>query len=210
MFGALGHDVRFELPERHLGLVQDETDDIDRRLDALADAIESAVDLAAVRRARRLRSRPAVCRGGRPASASRWRAIGRSPSCIPICWRAGGWPAEILPFSPLADEAPDQGADVVWLPGGYPELHGGVLAAARRFQDGLHLLAARSVPIHGECGGYMVLGQGIEDAEGRRHSMAGLLQVETSFAKRRLHIGYRRAASRRQPVGIGRRGDHGT
>ena len=106
-------------------------------------------------------------------------------------WRLAG--AEILPFSPLADEAPDQRADVVWLPGGYPELHGGVLAAAHRFQDGLHVLAARSVPIHGECGGYMVLGQGIEDAEGRRHSMAGLLQVETSFAKRRLHIGYRRA-----------------
>ena len=60
-------------------------------------------------------------------------------------------------------------------------MSGGVLAAARRFQDGLHVLAARSVPIHGECGGYMVLGQGIEDAEGQRHSMAGLLQVETSF-----------------------------
>ena len=95
VFGALGHDVRFELPERHLGLVQaDETDDIDRRLDALADAIESAVDLAAVRRAAApAKPWPAVRRGGRPASASLWRAIGRSPSCIPICWRAGGWPA---------------------------------------------------------------------------------------------------------------------
>jgi cobyrinic acid a,c-diamide synthase len=196
VFGALGHDVRFELPERHLGLVQaDETDDIDRRLDALADAIGSAVDLAAVRRA----AAPAKLATGsvsrRPPgqriALARDRAFSFMYPHLLESWRLAG--AEILPFSPLADEAPDQRADVVWLPGGYPELHGGALAAARRFQDGLHVLAARSVPIHGECGGYMVLGQGIEDAEGRRHSMAGLLQVEISFAKRRLHIGYRRA-----------------
>jgi cobyrinic acid a,c-diamide synthase len=196
VFGALGHDTRFELPERHLGLVQaDETDDIDRRLDALADAIASAVDLAAVRRA----AAPAKPMTGgtsrRPPgqriALARDRAFSFMYPHLLEDWRSAG--AEILPFSPLADEAPDQRADVVWLPGGYPELHGGVLAAARRFQDGLHVLAARSVPIHGECGGYMVLGQGIEDAEGQRHSMAGLLQVETSFAKRRLHIGYRRA-----------------
>ena len=109
-------------------------------------------------------------------------------------WRSAG--AEILPFSPLADEAPDPSADAVWLPGGYPELHAGTLAAASRFLDGLRRAAARSVAIHGECGGYMVLGQGLEDADGRRHAMAGLLQLETSFAQRRLHIGYRRARLR--------------
>jgi cobyrinic acid a,c-diamide synthase len=196
VFGALGHDGRFELPERHLGLVQaDETDDIDQRLDALADAIASTVDLAAVRRA----AVPAKLTGGgvlrRPpgqrVAVARDRAFSFMYPHLLEDWRLAG--AEILPFSPLADEAPDQRADVVWLPGGYPELHGGVLSVARRFLDGLQVLAARSVPIHGECGGYMVLGQGIEDAEGRRHSMAGLLQVETSFARRRLHIGYRRA-----------------
>ena len=106
-------------------------------------------------------------------------------------WRSAG--AEILPFSPLAGQAPDAGADAVWLPGGYPELHAGVLAAAQRFHDGLRTLRRTAVPIHGECGGYMVLGQGIEDAAGMRHSMAGLLRLETSFAKRTLHLGYRRA-----------------
>ena len=196
VFGALGHDARFELPERHLGLVQaDETDDIDHRLDALADAIESAIDLAAVRRAAapaKLATGSASRRPpGQRIAVARDRAFSFMYPHLLEGWRLAG--AEILAFSPLADEAPDQRADVVWLPGGYPELHGAVLAAARRFQDGLHVLAARSVPIHGECGGYMVLGQGIEDAEGRRHGMAGLLQVETSFAKRRLHIGYRRA-----------------
>ena len=196
VFGALGHDSRFELPERHLGLVQaSETDDIDRRLDGLADAIAGAVDLAAVRRA----AAPAKPMAGgsvrRPPgqriAVARDRAFSFMYPHLLEGWRSAG--AEILPFSPLGDEAPDPRADSVWLPGGYPELHGGVLAAARRFQGGLHVLAARSVPIHGECGGYMALGQGIEDADGQRHSMAGLLQVETSFARRRLHIGYRRA-----------------
>jgi cobyrinic acid a,c-diamide synthase len=63
----------------------------------------------------------------------------------------------------------------------------------RAFPRRLRAAAARRSPIHGECGGYMVLGQGLEDAAGRRHAMAGLLELETSFAQRRLHIGYRRA-----------------
>jgi cobyrinic acid a,c-diamide synthase len=110
-------------------------------------------------------------------------------------WREAG--AEIIPFSPLADEAPDAAADAVWLPGGYPELHAGVLTSAHAFHKSLRQLAGRSVPIHGECGGYMVLGRGLEDADGVRHEMAGLLGLETSFARRKLHLGYRRARLQR-------------
>jgi cobyrinic acid a,c-diamide synthase len=109
-------------------------------------------------------------------------------------WRLAG--AEIIPFSPLADEAPDAAADAVWLPGGYPELHAGVLASAHGFRTGLRKCAQRSIPIHGECGGYMALGRGLEDADGNRHEMTGLLGLETSFANRRLHLGYRRARLR--------------
>lgn len=47
--------------------------------------------------------------------------------------------------------------------------------------------------MHGECGGYMVLGAGLIDAEGVRHEMASLLGLETSYAKRRMHLGYRLA-----------------
>ena len=80
----------------------------------------------------------------------------------------------------------DLGVGIGWR----PEIAGFVAGLpGLRFAE----VVAESVPVHGECGGYMVLGQGIEDADGHRHSMTGLLQVETSFAKRRLHIGYRRA-----------------
>jgi cobyrinic acid a,c-diamide synthase len=47
--------------------------------------------------------------------------------------------------------------------------------------------------VHGECGGYMALGAGLVDAQGVRHEMAGLLALETSFAKRKMHLGYRAA-----------------
>jgi cobyrinic acid a,c-diamide synthase len=105
-------------------------------------------------------------------------------------WRRAN--AEIVPFSPLADQAPPDDCDACWLPGGYPELHAGRLASATRFRDGLAAFAAtRSV--HGECGGHMVLGQWLEDAESTRHRMTGLLGHATSFAKRRLTLGYREA-----------------
>jgi len=199
LFGALGNNEELALPERHLGLVQaGETADIDRRLNVFANAVESSIDLDAIREAARPASLPSttgVAPGLRPPGQRIALAQDDAFSFIyPHLldrWRAAG--AEIVPFSPLADQAPDANADAVWLPGGYPELHAGVLASAQRFHGGLRALAGRSVPIHGECGGYMVLGRGIEDARGVLHSMAGLLRLETSFAKRSLHLGYRRA-----------------
>jgi cobyrinic acid a,c-diamide synthase len=105
-------------------------------------------------------------------------------------WRKAG--AEILPFSPLADEAPDATADACWLPGGYPELHAGRLSAATGFRSGLRSFAATR-PVHGECGGYMAMGESLMDASGARHEMAGLFKLATSFEKRRMHLGYRLA-----------------
>ena len=55
---------------------------------------------------------------------------------------------------------------------------------------GLRRFAAGK-PVHGECGGYMVLGESLEDADGITHAMAGLLPVATSYRARKLHLGYR-------------------
>jgi cobyrinic acid a,c-diamide synthase len=106
-------------------------------------------------------------------------------------WRRQG--AELSFFSPLADEIPDAAADAVYLPGGYPELHAGRLAAASRFLAGLRRAAASGTAIYGECGGYMALGESLTDGAGRAHRMVGLLPLATSFAERRLHLGYRAA-----------------
>ena len=106
-------------------------------------------------------------------------------------WRRAG--VEVATFSPLADEAPRADADAVYLPGGYPELHGGRIAGARRFLEGLRAAAQRGAVVYGECGGYMVLGECLIDAEGESHAMAELLPVATTFAERGLTLGYRSA-----------------
>ncbi len=197
LFGGLANDPRFALPERHLGLVQAiETADLESRLDTIAEALAEAIPLDAIQHSARgaKLGEPAadgVPPPGQRIAIARDRAFSFLYPHLLEQWRAAG--AEIRPFSPLGDEAPDADADAIWLPGGYPELHAGTLAAASRFLGGLRQAAGRAIPIHGECGGYMVLGLGLEDAAGGRHAMAGLLALETSFAQRRLHIGYRRA-----------------
>jgi cobyrinic acid a,c-diamide synthase len=213
ILGALMRDDSLVLPERHLGLVQAlEIEGIEARLDRLADKLAATTDLDAIAAlAQPVASAPhdndpgdigIRPPGQRIAIASDTAFSFNYPHLLQH-WRARG--AEIVLFSPLANEAPDASADAIWLPGGYPELHGARLAAADGFLNGLRRAAARGARVHGECGGYMVLGQGIVDAEGHRHAMAGLVSLETSFAKRRLHLGYRRAQLLAD-CGLGRRG----
>jgi len=199
VLGALPREASLILPERHLGLVQaGETEDLHQRLDALAEAITAAVDLDAVIAAAGATALPASKLHVAPLPAPGKRlAIARDAAFsfvyphVEAGWRALG--TELVPFSPLADEPPPEGCDACWLPGGYPELHAGRIAGAESFLGGLRDFA-RTRPVHGECGGYMVLGKSLIDADGTSHAMAGLLSVETSFAKRKMNLGYRNAA----------------
>jgi cobyrinic acid a,c-diamide synthase len=195
VLGALMRNADLALPERHLGLVQaGETEELDARLERLADAVEGAVDLdrlMAFARPTQLHSSddmiPLLPPGQRIALASDQAFSFVYPHVL-AGWRKAG--AEIATFSPLGDEPPPPDCDICWLPGGYPELHAGRIADARRFLGGLRSFA-ESRPVHGECGGYMVLGRSLEDGDGHTYPMAGLLPVETSYAKRKMHLGYR-------------------
>ena len=199
VLGALPREASLILPERHLGLVQaGETADLHARLDALAEAVSVAVDLDAVVAAAGTTTLPAAIGENAPPLPAPGRriAIARDAAFsfvyphVEAGWRATG--AALVPFSPLRDEAPPEDCDACWLPGGYPELHAGTIATASRFLAGLRAFA-QNRPVHGECGGYMVLGRSLTDTDGLTHAMAGLLSVETSFAKRKMNLGYRRA-----------------
>ncbi len=196
VLGALPRRGDLTLPERHLGLIQAaEHPDLEAAIAGYAAFLRAHVDLSALRATARSRGAPGAG-GALPPPPAQRIALARDEAFsftyphLLEGWRAAG--TEILPFSPLADAPPDPDADLVWLPGGYPELHAGRLAAAARFHAGLHA-HARTRPIHGECGGYMALGTALVDKDGTRHAMAGLLGLVTSYAARRLHLGYRRA-----------------
>ncbi|ATQ68113.1 MULTISPECIES: cobyrinate a,c-diamide synthase [Methylosinus] len=197
VFGALPRSPGVATAERHLGLVQaGEKADLEAMIERAADLIERHLDLDAVLAAARPMTGAFPSGGRLPRAPAARIALARDIAFsfvyphVLAGWRADG--ATILPFSPLADEPPDPTADLCWLPGGYPELHAGRLAGAERFRAGLAAFAATR-PVHGECGGYMVLGAGLVDAEGVRRRMTGLLGLETSFATRSLTLGYRRA-----------------
>lgn len=215
MLGSIRRSPSLARPERHLGLVQArEHTDLETFLDAAARTIETSLDissLVALAKPATIASgtmAPGVKPLGQRIALADDLAFSFAYPGMLAGWRRAG--AEVLPFSPLADEAPDTRADAVFLPGGYPELHAARLAQGNRWKSGLAEAAARGAAIYGECGGYMALGQGLVDASGASHAMAGLLPVETSFAERKLHLGYREIATASAtplgPPGAGFRG----
>jgi cobyrinic acid a,c-diamide synthase len=194
VLGAVPRDPALGLPSRHLGLVQaSEHADLANFLDRAASTVASHIDLGKICALARpiavVRSQQALPPLGQHTAIARDDAFAFAYPHLLAGWQKQG--TSLSFFSPLADEAPVADADAVFLPGGYPELHAGRLSQATTFLSGLASAASDGRLIYGECGGYMVLGQALIDAEGKAHKMAGLLPVTTSFAKRKLHLGYR-------------------
>ena len=207
LLGALPRDPELALPSRHLGLVlAGEREGLEKFLDTAANALESHVDVNALRQIAAPSRDQVSARAITIAPIGQRIAIARDEAFAFVyartmtIWQEQG--AELMMFSPLLDEAPDPQADAVYLPGGYPELHAGRLAANQRFMRGVRAAAARQAFVFGECGGYMALGRALTDADGVTHEMANLLPVHTSFAERGLTLGYRRATLLRDtPLG---------
>ena len=205
VLGCLRRDPALSLPDRHLGLVQaSEHPDLESFLNHAADRVAAAVDIDALMALAR-QTRPSASSSapsgdaamplpvlGQRIAVARDRAFDFAYPLVLEGWHRAG--AEVSIFSPLSDKGPPATADAVYLPGGYPELHAGRIAGARRFLSGLRAAAVRGATVYAECGGYMVLGESLIDADGQAHAMAGLLPVETTFAERGLTLGYRSAA----------------
>jgi cobyrinic acid a,c-diamide synthase len=196
IFGALPTDEALKLPARHLGLVQAaEHEALEDFIEHAAARVETHCDVAALlklarRNAADVLDVPELLPPlGQRIAVARDEAFAFSYPHLLQGWRGQG--AELTFFSPLAGEAPNGRADAVYLPGGYPELHAGRIAAAEPFFAGMRDAVKRGALVYGECGGYMVLGEALIDAAGTAHAMVGLLPVTTSFEKRQRHLGLR-------------------
>jgi cobyrinic acid a,c-diamide synthase len=198
LLGAVPRSAGLDLPSRHLGLVPaGEHKALDAFLERAAALAGDALDLDALldlARPSALSQRngtPVLAPLGARIAVARDQAFAFVYDAVLRGWRDAGAASSF--FSPLADEAPAADCDAVYLPGGYPELFAGRIAGNSRFMAGLRGAAARGAAVYGECGGYMILGQSLVDGDGALHRMAGLLPLQTSFAARRLHLGYRTA-----------------
>lgn len=195
LIGYIRTSAQLALPSRHLGLVQaQEHADLDTFLDKAAEHVSRHLDLEMLVSI----AAPLQATNTPPSALPPFGqniAIARDEAfafCYPHqleSWKQAG--ATVNFFSPLNDEGPGTDADAVFLPGGYPELYAGRLAHAAQFRDGMTAAKNRDALIYGECGGYMVLGNWMICGAKQTHRMLGFLPLETSFAERKLHLGYR-------------------
>jgi cobyrinic acid a,c-diamide synthase len=200
LLGALPRRDALTLPDRHLGLVlPGEVERFDEVVSAAAELMEDHLDLTLLTALSAPSPSLVVEEESSPARLpplGQHIAIARDAAFAFLYphwlrdWHDAG--ATVSFFSPLANEAPDPTAGAVFLPGGYPELHGEALATAANFHAGLHAARDRGALVYGECGGFMVLGQSLTDKAGITHRMAGLLPHETRIDRPKRVLGYRR------------------
>jgi len=195
-----------QIPERHLGLVPGgEQLDSSSLIAQVADAVTQRFNLAAIVEIARTPGEmpditvPAAVAHHEPGARRPVIAVARDeafcfyyPENLELLVEAG---AAIEFFSPLQGEQPAPNAAGVYLGGGYPELHASELASNVGLWDALKDLRARDAPIYAECGGFMVLTQGLIDCEGRRWTMAGLIPGVARMTEKLAALGYRHATA---------------
>jgi cobyrinic acid a,c-diamide synthase len=195
--GYLCPDQAVTISDRHLGLVTAMEKGTGELYDRLAKAAAETVDLD------RIESLAHSC--GELTKAAPQPVMGRHGRAVRIgvaqdlafCFyypenleslEAEG--AELVKFSPMNDQVlPD--VDMLYLGGGYPELHGERLAGNVAMRTAIRQFAEQGGTIYAECGGMMYLTQAIRDFVGRLHEMVGLFPAEAVIQKPGLTLGYR-------------------
>ncbi|MGD0229852.1 MAG: cobyrinate a,c-diamide synthase [Syntrophorhabdales bacterium] len=217
LLGYLPRDGRFEIPHRHLGLVVAEEEPVSSsNLDRLADAVLSFVDIDALLSLSascaplpQSQTAPMQRAGAARGDAIRVAVASDRAFCfyyqdnIDLLKEAG---AEIVFFSPLADKGIPEGADAVYIGGGYPELHGEALSQNIPMRRAIGEWADSDRPLYAECGGLMYLSRTICDFQDHAFPMTGVFPFETMMGKERAHLGYREVSLARDCI-LGRKGE---
>ncbi len=193
--GGLPREAKLAIPERHLGLTTAEDHPLEtEHLEHLADFMEAHLDLDGLLQALPVLSIPPVTpMEAVPPTVRLGVARDRAfcfyyPENLELLARFG---AELVPFSPLTDRELPPNLHGLYLGGGYPELFAARLSANEGLKRQMAQQAAAGLPVYAECGGLMYLSQEIQDLEGRRHAMAGVLPLQVRMLKRLKALGYR-------------------
>jgi cobyrinic acid a,c-diamide synthase len=208
--GYLRPDPAVTISDRHLGLMTAMEQETGKLYGLLAKAAAETIDLDRIEElARSASDFPPLCKGrlgGVESSTSPSPSLQRRgktgvrvgvafdqafcfyyPDNLELLEAEG---AELVKFSPMNDQVlPD--VDMLYLGGGYPELHGERLARNVTMRTAIRQFAERGGPIYAECGGMMYLTQAIRDLEGKSYEMVGLFAAEAVMSKVRMTLGYR-------------------
>ena len=208
--GYLRPDQAVTISDRHLGLVTAMEQETGELYGRLAKAAEETIDLNRIEElARSAGDFPPLCKGrlgGVESSTSSSPSLQRRgtagvrvgvafdrafcfyyPDNLELLEAEG---AELVKFSPMNDQVlPD--VDILYLGGGYPELHGERLAGNVTMRTAIRKFSERGGTIYAECGGMMYLTQAIRDFSGISHEMVGLFPAEAVMKKSGLTLGYR-------------------
>lgn len=195
--GYIGVNRDIALPERHLGLVTAKESLIDHvQWQHFAETTAANVDLDKL-----LQLTQYTMPENEVNSASITSAMGHGltlaladdeafnfyyPDNLTLLENAG---INIVRFSPLHDTTLPP-CQMIYLGGGYPEIHAATLSANPSMKHALREAHQRGVAIYAECGGLMYLGEAIVDAQGERHSMVGIFSGESRMSSRLQRFGY--------------------
>ncbi len=184
-YGALSRETGFELPSRHLGLVQaNELNDLDLRLDMAAAALASTCEVSLPPAVTFTAPDPIeilpLLDGVRIAVAHDEAFAFTYGASLDLLRNMG---AELTFFSPIHDTHLPE-TDSLYLPGGYPELHHVELSANSTMLADIRAHHAAGKPLLAECGGMLYLLDALIDVEGVRARLVGLLAGEAAMQKR--------------------------
>ena len=194
VLGWLPKVEQAEVQSRHLGLyTAGEVQDISGRIDRVAEELEQHLDMDRLLDLCRAEDLPAPEQAdgkGKKAAI----AVARDEAfcftyaeTLEALELAG---AEIVPFSPLHDDALPEGVGGLYLPGGYPELYARELAENSFMREAICKAVEGGLPTVAECGGFLYLGKTLRDEENRPWPMAGVLPGEGFPAGKLVRFGY--------------------
>lgn len=192
-FGWLPKVPDLEIPSRHLGLTLAAGQEMERWIDRAADLVTRCFDLPALLDAVCVAAAEAPA-GSSAASGTLRIAVARD-AAFNFTYRENlsrlSQLGQVRVFSPLAGDALPE-ADLVYLPGGYPELFAAELSSRRETMQQLRDYAESGGRILAECGGMIYLSRAIEGVEGGPYPLCGVLPFSATMDGARLHLGYRR------------------
>lgn len=198
LLGAIPRGALATLPSRHLGLVTADRGLLGEAvLDALADALETHVDVdAALALARAAAPLPVGDRLAAPAPPAQRLRLGVAFDEAFHFYYADTFASleqagfELVRFSPLREGGLPEGLHGLYLGGGYPEAFAEALSANETMRRSVGEFAGSGRPVYAECGGLMYLSRWIALAGGERRAMCGVVPCGTRMLETRKALGY--------------------